>query len=891
MSAPSLATGKARAVPPAASSSHSSSPTASATAAGPSQQPQLGDAEATGQQQQQGQGQGQQGQQAAAPPPPPPLHDAAQRGDLNAMHALLETDGHSANSADGQGIPPLHWAAINGHLLACRLLLDHGATIDARAGELNATALQWAARAGHTPVVHLLTRHAGADMRLVDAQCFNTLHLAVHSSAALLVAYVLFARADKRDDGGGDEGELVRDESEDEEARARVDARDNDGHTALHWACYQGDALSVELLLKAGASPLATDDAGLSPLHWAAVKGNAACIEAVAKAGGSALARMRDGQGKTPRELARQLRGQKPFDLALAGAGLDPVTGLAVAPSLSSRKPRLANRLILALPCVALPLAGALLAHLPWFVGLPLAIAALFLMHHLITRVILGLGKSASSSGAGDAIQKSPYLAGIITASIGWVVYTWSTVLLPSTWSLHARLVNLFVLLGSLSCAYSFHQAVTLNPGHVPFPSSPLARARLIAQLVEEGSFDGMHFCVHCLGPRPLRSKHSWATRRCTARFDHYCPWIWNDGASSHPAALARASVFLRVLMMTLHSRSQQPQAVPALCRVPRRDHRTPHPTLLPSCVLPLCRSAGDSHADKRRWCCTDWSEDTEPAPLEAHCWVGGGMCDVFMTDTFALLSILWASLQLSWTVVLLFAQLWQVARQMTTLEVANVGRFGYMGGLPGQSARTQSGLIEKRRQAKQQQQRSAAAVAAAAVAAGAGGSMADDDNDEVDGQLSAASSAPPPADGTVPAYNGGASTTRLGAQSVRKATFLLRILGLDRFALSSSSSSSRSAPAATAHVDASQDDGTKSNPFDVGLLGNCIDFWTKGQALNVDYVALHSVPPGGFRRHYRGGALSLGRLLGGGGARRQRGNVGYERVATGEDRVSLEHV
>lgn len=40
------------------------------------------------------------------------------------------------------------------------------------------------------------------------------------------------------------------------------------------WAAYQGDALSVELLLKHGASVAVRDNAGLTPLHWAVVRGN-----------------------------------------------------------------------------------------------------------------------------------------------------------------------------------------------------------------------------------------------------------------------------------------------------------------------------------------------------------------------------------------------------------------------------------------------------------------------------------------------------------------------------------------------------------------------------------------------------------------------------------------
>jgi len=50
-----------------------------------------------------------------------------------------------------------------------------------------------------------------------------------------------------------------------------------------------------------------------------------------------------------------------------------------------------------------------------------------------------------------------------------------------------------------------------------------------------------------------------------------------------------------------------------------------------------------------------------------------------------------WSTLQLIWTIVLLVSQLVQIARQMTTLEVSNLGRYGYMGAR-GSSLATQMG-------------------------------------------------------------------------------------------------------------------------------------------------------------------------------------------------------
>lgn len=36
-------------------------------------------------------------------------------------------------------------------------------------------------------------------------------------------------------------------------------------------------------------------------------------------------------------------------------------------------------------------------------------------------------------------------------------------------------------------------------------------------------------------------------------------------------------------------------------------------------------------------------------------------------------------------------------------------------------------------------------------------------------------------------------------------------------------------------------------NPFDLGIMGNCKDFWTKGSELGVEYEMLYDVPVEGF--------------------------------------------
>lgn len=86
------------------------------------------------------------------------------------------------------------------------------------------------------------------------------------------------------------------------------------------WAAYQGDALSVDLLLKYGANTNTKDDAGLTPLHWAVVRGNRVCIRRLIECGAELGAK--DGEGRTPRDMAVELKSLGAWKRALQEGGM-----------------------------------------------------------------------------------------------------------------------------------------------------------------------------------------------------------------------------------------------------------------------------------------------------------------------------------------------------------------------------------------------------------------------------------------------------------------------------------------------------------------------------------------------------------------------------------------
>jgi hypothetical protein len=132
-----------------------------------------------------------------------------------------------------------------------------------------------------------------------------------------------------------------------------------------------------------GAEPAvaAQDDAGLSPLHWAVVRGNRACVRALVDAGADVAAK--DANGRTPREMAAELKSLGAYTRALEEGGRT-ADGSPVKTTLSERNTKAA---ILVLPTIFLYLVFMTLAVLPWYTGVILAMAEFFAMHHVRTRV------------------------------------------------------------------------------------------------------------------------------------------------------------------------------------------------------------------------------------------------------------------------------------------------------------------------------------------------------------------------------------------------------------------------------------------------------------------------------------------------------------------------
>ncbi|KAJ7574094.1 ankyrin [Mycena floridula] len=552
-----------------------------------------------------------------------------------------------------------------------------------------------------------------------------------------------------------------------------VDSRDAQGHTSLMWAAYQGDALSVDLLLKHQADPNSVDEMGLTPLHWAVVRANRTIIRKLVEAGGDL--NTKDNDGRTPREMAVELKALGAWKRALEEGGMNEF-GVSRQRPLGDRATRVA---IFSVPTVFLGCIFATLAVLPWYSGLVVAGGLFFGMHHIVTRVLLNKSRYT------DSVNTTPYFAGIIFGSVLWVVYCWASRLMPHT--PHAPTHLAFALVTGL-CVYNFFRAVTLDPGTCPKPSSPAELRTIIEDLAASGRLNGQTFCIPCLSRKALRSKHCRICDKCVARHDHHCPWIWNCvGVGNHrqfvlfvTALVGGISLFNWLVWDYLSELDLSTST-----------------SLSPSCPLPETYCSYTSHSP------------------------------------FLIAVTGWATLQLSWTILLLASQLWQIARQLTTLEVSNLGRYGFMGGRGGASLNGQMGHRH------------------------GGGEISlllllvpffsfDPLTDLLSGQH-----------GALPSARGALEDTALvGSSSSQQSVDahghnhdtphshkgicanlwggLLTLTGFDRFTKGKV-------------VDGMGRAGRGNNVFDLGLSTNCMDFWTRGRALGVEYETLYDVPEEGF--------------------------------------------
>ncbi|CAI4058708.1 palmitoyltransferase AKR1 SKDI_04G4780 [Saccharomyces kudriavzevii IFO 1802] len=528
-------------------------------------------------------------------------HTACQKGDLATVKEMIHGRLLEVNK-DGdtvEHITGLHWASINNRLSVVDFLISQGADVNSRAGALHATPLHWAARYGYVYIVDFLLKH-GADPTLTDDQGFNLLHLSVNSSNIMLVLYVLFNVVSK--------GFL------------NVDCQDPKGRTSLLWAAYQGDSLTVAALLKFGANIKITDTEGFTPLHWGTVKGQPHVLKYLIQDGADFF--QKTDTGKDCFAIAQEMNTVYSLREALIHSGFDS-HGYPIKKRF--KKSQHARLVTFITPFLFLGLAFALFSHVnPLF-----AIIVIFLMTFATKK---GLNKFVLPSYGRMGIHnvtllRSPLLSGVFFGTLLWVTIVWFFKVMPWTFAdePYANILMLMILLFEF---YLFGRLVNSDPGCLPEETDHENVRQTISDLLEIGKFDTKNFCIETWTRKPLRSKFSSLNNAVVARFDHYCPWIFNDvGLKNHKAfiffiALMESGIFTFF----------------ALC-------------------LEYFDELEDAYEDEYQ--------------KQGKCFILGDsdLCSGLKYDKFVFLILSWAMLQSIWVASLIFVQAFQICKGMTNSE------------------------------------------------------------------------------------------------------------------------------------------------------------------------------------------------------------------------------
>ena len=185
-----------------------------------------------------------------------PLQDAARKGDVKKLKALLDQDPKLVNDKDGNGDTALHQAALHGQVAAVQMLLEAGADVNAKNNYGPYTPGDyWGVMSSNNqkdPVVILNVK--GNDTQYMK-NGYTPLHLAEFSTSHKKIIELLIAKG------------------------ADINDQAASGATPLMFAVMRGQKDDVSFLLEHGANPNLADAYGDTPLDAAVQRGYQSLVQ------------------------------------------------------------------------------------------------------------------------------------------------------------------------------------------------------------------------------------------------------------------------------------------------------------------------------------------------------------------------------------------------------------------------------------------------------------------------------------------------------------------------------------------------------------------------------------------------------------------------------------
>ncbi|XP_046578798.1 ankyrin repeat and KH domain-containing protein 1-like [Haliotis rubra] len=258
---------------------------------------------------------------------------ACKKGNLQAVHNILNQSKIDINRKGQNGLTPLMWAARKGHIGVVDLLVGNGAEVNLeddagndillwacygghvamvkhvvskkmvninRKGLDGRTPLMWSARQGKLAMFNLLVSAAGTLPAEVDRDGNSILHLACRGGSVKIVDYIL-------------------------SQGVYIDERGESQRTPLMVSAYNGHKELLDWLESKGADVALTDDDDNNVLHVACLGGHVDIVRRVLKLGKVDINSL--GQcSRTPLMMAARMGDKEIFDLLVeTGADATPM--------------------------------------------------------------------------------------------------------------------------------------------------------------------------------------------------------------------------------------------------------------------------------------------------------------------------------------------------------------------------------------------------------------------------------------------------------------------------------------------------------------------------------------------------------------------------------------